>query len=259
MASHASDPGMRFQETLAPAVSRLMSHPLYEEVNSLPRLRQFMREHVFAVWDFMSLLKRLQRELCGTGLPWQPPAHPDLARFVNEIVLAEESDIDGLGGYTSHFELYLAAMRQIDAETGPIEQLLDPLSTTPASHALEALDLSPETRDFVRFNLTLAEQGHPWEVAAAFCYGREDIIPEMFTRLLSPLSQQRVRSERFEYYLKRHVELDGETHGPLARVMVKRLVAGDSGREAEALNAALQAIEMRIKLWDGILEKIETL
>ncbi|SFI08876.1 DUF3050 domain-containing protein [Planctomicrobium piriforme] len=243
---------------LAPAVSALLSHPIYAAVSTLPRLRQFMREHVFAVWDFMTLLKRLQLEFCGTVLPWTPPSQPRLARFINEIVLAEESDVDGRGGFTSHFDLYLSAMDQIAADTRPVRQLIQKLSQD--RHALASLDeiaINPQTKEFVRFNLELAERGAPWEVAAAFCYGREDIIPAMFTRLLRPLMEQNIESGRFRYYLERHVELDGDEHGPLARHMVTLLVGEDDARRRAAIAAGRQAIDMRVRLWDGILESLE--
>lgn len=242
---------------LEPAIAELMAHPIYEEVNSLERLRAFMREHVFAVWDFMSLLKRLQRDFCGTQLPWMPPAYPDLARFINDIVVAEESDIDGQGGYASHFDLYLAAMDQIGADTQPIRRLLTELQAqTPVDAVLDQLPINEETKAFVRFNLQLAEQGSTGEVAAAFCYGREDIIPEMFTRLLAPLAKQNFDSERFRYYLQRHVELDGDTHGPLARKMVAILSERDAQAKTQSLAAGQRAIEMRILLWNGIQKQI---
>ncbi|WP_437191663.1 DUF3050 domain-containing protein [Planctomicrobium sp. SH527] len=242
---------------LEPAIAELMAHPIYEEVNSLERLRSFMREHVFAVWDFMSLLKRLQREFCGTQLPWMPPTHPDLARFINDIVVAEESDIDGQGGYSSHFDLYLAAMDQIGADTQPIRSLLNGLqSQISIETVLDSLPINDETKAFVRFNLELAEHGTTGEVAAAFCYGREDIIPEMFTRLLAPLAKQNLDSERFRYYLRRHVELDGDTHGPLAHKMVAILSQKDEQAKTQSLAAGQRAIEMRILLWNGIQKQI---
>src|SRR5260370_28605109 len=93
---------------IAPLHDALLNHPIYAEVDSLGRLREFMQVHVFAVWDFMSLVKRLQRELTSTSLPWMPPVRSRVARFANEVVLGEESD---LGADTTLIKAFIA---QID-------------------------------------------------------------------------------------------------------------------------------------------------
>ncbi len=236
---------------------RLLAHPLYERVESLDSLRTFTRSHVFAVWDFMSLLKRLQRELTGIDLPWTPPRDPRLARFVNEIVLAEESDEDGLGGHASHFELYLDAMREIGADTGPIESFLRALrSGESPAEALESIDVPESTKAFVLGNLALAESGSPHEVAAAFCHGREDVIPDMFERLIDSLERSGHPCPRLRHYLERHVELDGDEHGPLARLLVESLCETTDARDA-AERAAEDALRARIRLWDGILGELD--
>lgn len=85
---------------LQSARERLVSHPLYERLTSQDRVRTFMKHHVFAVWDFFSLLKRLQSEVSCVTLPWLPRGLGDHARFISEIVLAEECD-EGVTGGTS--------------------------------------------------------------------------------------------------------------------------------------------------------------
>lgn len=96
---------------------QLLNHPIYAEVGSLSRLREFMQIHVFAVWDFMSLVKRLQSELTSNSLPWMPAVKSRIARFANEVVLGEESDLGPDGKPVSHFELYLRAMDEVGADT----------------------------------------------------------------------------------------------------------------------------------------------
>ena len=87
---------------------------------------------MFAVWDFMSLLKAIQRELCGVGVPWVPSPNLQATRLVNEIVLGEESDEDGEGGYASHFVLYRRAMQRCGANVQVDVGLLDEFGFPPA-------------------------------------------------------------------------------------------------------------------------------
>jgi len=68
-----------------------------------------MEHHIYAVWDFMSLLKALQAAVAPAQSPWMPSSRPELRRFINEIVLGEECDeynVAGMRRFISHFELY---------------------------------------------------------------------------------------------------------------------------------------------------------
>ena len=110
-----------FERQIAAKGQQLTTHPLYKHLQSLNDLRTFMEFHVFAVWDFMSLVKRLQREFTTINLPWQPSPYPEkLVRTVNEIVLSEESDLDPHGQPMSHFNMYITAMDEVGANTQPI-------------------------------------------------------------------------------------------------------------------------------------------
>lgn len=233
---------------------RLFEHPLYASVQSAQSLRLFMREHVFAVWDFMSLLKRLQQLVTCCDVPWLPPADPAVSRFINQIVLGEECDEDGRGGYASHFELYLRAMDEIGADARPIRRFVGAIQRGESIEtALEQAEILPSTRDFVRTTLQLAREGQPHQVAAAFFYGREDVIPEMFTRLVASLPREGVPVGQLEHYLNRHIELDSQDHGPLARRLLDNLCGNDPRRRREATQTACSAIQSRIRLWDGLL------
>lgn len=242
---------------LAALRARLLRHPLYAAVNNLPRLQVFMREHVFAVWDFMSLLKRLQQVTTCCDVPWLPQADPTSARFILEIVLGEECDEDGQGGYASHFDLYLQSMQEIGADTRPINGFVKQLCAgRRAESVLPEIGVLKTTENFVQYTLDVAQNGPPHAVAAAFFYGREDVIPEMFSRLIPPLESQGRQVDRLRHYLRRHIELDGDSHGPLAERLLSRLCGDDPGRRREALDVAGTALERRIQLWDGILSAI---
>lgn len=243
---------------LADLRDRLLHHPLYAAVNNLPRLQIFMQEHVFAVWDFMTLLKRLQQVVTCCDVPWLPKPDPASARFILEIVLGEECDEDGQGGYASHFDLYLRSMHEVGADTGPMEGFVEALRAGGSTDAgLKSAAVLDSTQAFVRFTLDVAVNGPPHAVAAAFFYGREDVIPGMFSRLIPSLEAQGRQVDRLRHYLRRHIELDGDSHGPLAQRLLNRLCADDPGRRREALEVARLALEHRIRLWDGIRAVID--
>jgi hypothetical protein len=245
-------------QAVAPERNVLLSHPIYHDLNSLEDFKTFMEYHVFAVWDFMSLLKSLQIKLTGISLPWMPAADPMIARLINDIVLAEETDDDGKGGFCSHFELYIRAMKEAGADTTQIDQLLIALqSGEPIEEAMNRLDLPDFIQKFVLTNYRMALYGKPHEVAASFTLGREDLIPDLFRQLVDEL----VKSEpdglaTLAYYFDRHIHLDEEEHGPLAWRMVELLIDGDAGKSSEAEVAAREALEVRKLLWDGIHQKI---
>lgn len=241
------------------ARQQLLRHPIYAQVNSLGSLRLFMREHVFAVWDFMSLLKRLQQIVVGSDLPWLPPADPLMTRFLQEIVLGEECDEDGRGGYISHFELYREAMVELGADVHPIDDFLSRLRAGASPDlVLERCPILPTTREFVHFTLQVVRVGQPHEIAAAFYFGREDIIPEMFQQLVTTLGPEQPQYGRLRHYLTRHIELDGDRHGPLSQQLLDSLCAGEAQRIEEANKMALRAIQMRIRLWDGLLAAVSS-
>jgi hypothetical protein len=239
---------------IAPLHDALLNHPLYAEVDSLSRLREFMQIHVFAVWDFMSLVKRLQRELTSTSLPWMPPLRSRIARFANEVVLGEESDLGPDGKPISHFELYLRAMDEIGADTTLVRGFMSQIDLGAQwEDVLEEMNVPPGVADFVNETLGCAIHGSLVEVASFFFFGREDVIPEMFERLLKSWGNAKAEVPYFAYYLERHIELDGDSHGPWAREMLTALAGQSESNWKEAASAAERAISSRIKLWDSVL------
>lgn len=228
--------------------TELISHPVYKTFNDLESIQHFMSYHVFAVWDFMSLLKSLQIRLTCVDLPWRPSPYPaDMVRLINQIVTGEESDLDQDGNPISHFDLYLRSMEEIGASTAPIREFLSTLDYS----------LIPNgAREFVKYNIDLAKNGHVVEVAASFFFGREKLIPEMFQMMVDVLKKENVSAPTFLYYLERHIEVDSGEHGPLALKALSHLTSGDSRLEQLAQDSGLRALEMRTALWDKVLETL---
>lgn len=236
----------------------LLEHAVYGRLETAGHLAVFMEFHVFAVWDFMSLLKALQLKLTCVETPWVPTGDARVRRLVNEIVLGEESDLGHDGVAASHFELYLNAMDEAGADTGPIKSFVELLKGgTSIRDALRLVRAPDAATSFVLHTFDVIENGKPHEIAAAFTYGREDLIPDLFGALVSRLSSDFPgRFEILRYYLDRHIELDGDEHGELGREMVSLLCGGDIRREREAADAAAKALKVRLKLWDGIFERL---
>lgn len=241
-------------EKLYPARAALLSHPVYKELGELVPLQVFMESHVFAVWDFMALIKTLQHRLTCVDVPWLPPADIDSARLVNEIVLAEETDEVTPGNYISHFDLYLNAMGEIGADISQIQNFIDALRQGfPPDQALDPLDIPESTKAFVRSTLeTTSKSTH--EVAAAFLLGREDIIPAMFRQLLDKLEGDRGLScDSFRLYLDRHTHLDEEQHAPMGQKLLKNVCGNDPRKWEQALHSAHNALKVRQSLWNGVV------
>jgi hypothetical protein len=242
---------------IAPLRARLTSHPLYAAIRTPQHVRIFMESHVFAVWDFMSLLKALQMRLTCVHVPWAPTAWPESRRFLNEIVLGEESDVYE-GRAISHFELYLEAMQECGADTGAIRGLLKTISAGSPMFSDGSSDAPEAAKKFVSDTFQLISEGRVNAMAAAFTFGREDVIPDMFRELVRDLSRQQPgKFGKFLWYLERHIEVDGEDHGPLSLRMVADLCGNEEQRWEEASKAAAAAIDSRLALWDGILQQIQ--
>lgn len=237
---------------------KLLHHPLYAMMKTKEDILLFMETHVFAVWDFMSLLKSLQRDLTCTTTPWLPKSSATTRFFINEIVLGEESDVDPEGGYISHFELYLKAMRQSGANTNIMETFIALIQNhIPLLTALEKCHAPIEAQEFVKATFEQIETKSIHERAALFSYGREDLIPGMFLTLVETLKNEGAQLDTFIYYLKRHIELDGDHHGALSSQMTAELVNNDSQKQMEVEAMIAWGYQQRIALWDGIAKRIQ--
>jgi len=223
--------------------SALARHPVYSLLRTPAAVRVFMQHHVFAVWDFMTLLKALQQRMTGMSLPWRPAPHPPrVVRFINELVLDEESDLDMAGRPLSHYELYLEAMSEVGADTRPVLRFVDDLDLPRLPSAIRA---------FVDFHLTLAGRGMDEEVAGALLFGRERVLPELFTALLAGLGGRAAQCPHFRYYLDRHVRREERQHAQQSRALLEYVVGDDPVRRQWCEDATLRSLELRHGLWDA--------
>jgi len=244
------------------ARKRLLQHPLYTSIKTTEHLQIFMQSHVYAVWDFMSLLKVLQQQLTCTTLPWRPVGNPQLRYLINEIVLAEETDEDPEGNRMSHYEMYLEAMQAAGIDTKNFEDKIGNWTSIKQILELTKTDeLQAHVSQFLNTTFSVIQRGKAHEIAAAFTYGREDLIPEMFTEIIGGLEKSEVSIDlsKIKYYFDRHIELDGDEHGPMAHKMVALLCGDDIDKWKEATTVSQQALESRYLLFSGILENIKLL
>src|SRR6056297_2457045 len=231
------------EQELQPQREQLKNHPLYAQLESVDDIKLFMESHVYAVWDFMSLLKALQQQLTCVGLPWRPARDTVVARFINEIVLEEESDFNEKGEAKSHFEMYLDAMQEVYADT---EKVLGVISSftklDEILNQIEAAELDQAEKNFLRFTFEVINSQQPHIIAAAFTFGREDLIPDMFLGIIEQSGENGAsKYKKLKDYLKRHIELDGDEHGPLALRMIKALCGSDEQKWSDVLEYSKQA------------------
>ena len=248
----------QLKKDIEPLRQQLIHHKVYSSVQRLEDLHFFMERHVFAVWDFMSLLKSLQQALTCTDVPWIPTGSGQTRYLINEIVLGEESDIDENGNRTSHFELYLAAMKQAGSDTKVITSLVDNIKKgMPLNECLQQNYIPSASAAFVRNTFSVIQTGKTHVQAAVFTFGREDLIPGMFISFVNELNKNtNNKLATLKYYLDRHIEVDGDHHSHLGYAMTAELCGDDGHKWDEATVAVKEALGYRIRLWDSIAEAI---
>ena len=248
----------KITQNLEPLKSKLKNHNLYNIINTQEDLKIFCESHVFAVWDFMSLLKKLQIELTSINIPWMPSNNSEVSKLINEIVAGEETDENLDGSAISHYEMYINAINDIGVDTNLISNQISSLNDiNTIIDDINKLDIDDYIKEFLKFTFRIINNDKTHEIASAFTFGREDLIPDMFIPLLEKInSSDNTRIDKLIYYFKRHIEVDGDMHGPMAMKMLSFLCSDDETKINESLVASKDALKVRIALWDGIENKI---
>jgi len=239
-------------------MQEVQEHPVFSALDDKYALSVFMSHHVFAVWDFMTLVKSVQSFVAPCTIPWIPNSETSVVKAINEIVLSEESDVDIAGtGSCSHFELYLDAMRELEIPVGHITHFIELVQNQGITKASAELPKSPSTQ-FINKTFNTISSQNPIVISCWFAYGREKIIPGMFSSVLNRLGIARKQAPHFYYYLERHTELDGGEHSHFAQQLVDHFCEQDESRIEIAQVACKEAIKARILFWDGVLKAIKS-
>jgi hypothetical protein len=233
----------------------------------------FMERHVFAVWDFMTLLKSLQHNISCPSIVWTPPSNSHATNFIQSIVIGEECDKINDSLCLSHFELYIKAMKEIGANTKQIDKFITGARRVSNSSTydrkkqysgiMESLDevmVPLYLKKFVSQTLQrslLVPKSDVHKIASYFYYGREDPIPVMFTNFLNGIKSDDVNYQCLKMYLQRHIDVDGSDHGPNALKLLDYLTNESSKKKDEVLSEGIVAIRERHKLWNGIYKEIK--
>lgn len=246
------------KKDIKPLCDQIINHQIYGSIKTVEDLRVFMKYHVYAVWDFMSLLKSLQNHLTCTTVPWRPVGSANTRFLINEIVVGEESDVDMDNVRKSHFEIYIDAMTQVNADHHGILQFIEQLSSgNDFASAYAASNVPEAAKQFVNQTFSIINSGEVHSMAAAFTFGREDLIPGMFMSMVNDLNDHNPNTiSIFKYYLERHIEVDGDHHSHLAIAMTEELCGEDDAKWKAATEVSVAALKSRISLWDAALHEI---
>ncbi|NBC58854.1 MAG: DUF3050 domain-containing protein [Bacteroidetes bacterium] len=242
-----------------PLRQKLLNHDLYKYIESPEDLRIFTQHHVYAVWDFMSLLKALQQRLTNVNVPWTPEGNTEFTYLINDIVLAEESDVNRRGKHQSHFEMYLEAMEDLGASTVQIRNFIKQIQHgTDVFLVISASDLPNAVKSFLIFTFNVIYNEHTHNILSAFTFGREELIPDMFTEIIDHVQRQYPEDniENLKHYFDRHIEIDADEHGPMAIKLLESLCQNDINKWNSVEKTAEIALQKRLELWDGILKQI---
>lgn len=244
------------EKDIEPLLENISNHKVFVEVSSIENLKIFAEHHVYAVWDFMCLVKSLQRKLVCTEIAWYPPIDHVGCHLINEIVAEEESDITWDGRYLSHFEMYLEAMQQCGAKTTTILAFIDSIKKKEPLEMALSLHPIPKIAKYFIYDTFKIITMEVHQIASSFTFAREGITDRMFLPILQNM-QDKESIAKFIYYFQRHIDLDAGKHSQEAKLLMMDLCGNDERKWHEAREASIYCLMSRINFLDGIYQKIK--
>ena len=241
---------------LEPLKSKLNNHNIYKFMTKKEHVLSFMEMHVYSVWDFMNLLKYLQKHFTCISYPWVPYDNPRLSRLINEIVLEEESDLID-GQVTSHYSYYFNILKShldINVHLKLFDQDLN--LGVPYKELINKKYIPVPARKFMNTTYDLINDG-VLSVASAFAFGRESLVPIIFEPITEVIGKSNDENlSKFVKYLDRHILLDGDIHSNLAFEMITILCKSKADWQVIESSAS-KALEARLLFWDNIENYID--
>ena len=153
--------------------------------------------------------------------------------------------------------MYLESMDQINAQKTEIESLINNIKLgKDLENSIESLNIHDSVKNFVQYSFEIIRSKQMHKIASAFTYGREDIIPDMFIAIINEVDPENTKYPKLKYYFDRHIEIDGDLHGPLSHKMLIELCGDDQKKWDEVYIVGKTSLENRVKLWDAILDQI---
>ena len=226
---------------------KLSHHEVYSKVTSRAQISCFMSYHIFAVWNFIKLLKSLQIKTSIALRSQALECSGETRDLIGKIVFAEESELYPYGQPTEYFAVYLGAISELEVNSNFLWTFLT------SKHSLQSL--KPGIQELVGYNLTLAETGTIGEIAAAFFCGREPVSYQLFTSIIKILKQDGKECPNLINYTEK---LNQENSRQVGTLVLKLLdyFCKDETDKVFALQAGLEALNLREQLWNYALAEI---
>ncbi|CAG9319831.1 unnamed protein product [Blepharisma stoltei] len=249
---------------LKPLRTDLVSAYSSIKLESLPATRVYMKNFIYQAWAVISTLKALRSKLSPSTVPWYPPEDENSVRYINEILLDEETDVAGQPQqYSSHYNLFIKAMREANGFSEPMETLVTDLRQGMAwdKAFIKNKDqykhiISPSTFKYVENEIGIAMNGDLHQIAGFFFLGREETVPDLFSGFVKSLNEKEVNAPLFKSYIQRHIDLDGDLHAPLGEKITQRVCKEDPKMWKEVYEAGKLGITDDLNFAKGVTKMI---